>query len=82
MNATTARSIKTLARVAGAGMIAGPLSLAALSQAHADAAPALSQLLPNIAVSGYARTANAVAVNGDTAVVGSIGDNAGVWTLS
>lgn len=81
------RSLKTVARLAGAALIAVPLAASA-GAAHAATAQALVSLLPTGGFSAYARTANSVAISGDTAVVGSIGNNAayvfvkanGAWT--
>lgn len=76
MKLTHARTFKTLTRVLGAGLVAAPLAVGALGQAHAATTPRLNPLTPSQAVSGYARTSNSVAISGNTAVVGSIGDNA------
>lgn len=87
---TTHRPTTSLARLLGAGLLAAPLTLGALGLGHAYAAapsptasavprpiPALTQLVPaQQNVSGYARTPDSVAVSGNTAVVGSIGDRA------
>ena len=74
----TTRTMTTLARLLGATLIAAPLAagLSAGAAHAATSAPTLTQLLPTALVSGYARTANSVAVSGNTAIVGSIGDNA------
>lgn len=90
MTLSRTRSLKALTRILGAGLVAAPLSIGALGQVHADTnvTPRLMQLMPSQSVSGYARTPGSVAVSGNTAVVGSIGDNAayvfvkmnGVWT--
>ncbi len=81
MTITPSHPATSLARVLGAALLAAPLAVGAagLGRAHAATtpAPALTQLLPaHQGVSGYAHTTNSVAVSGNTAVVGAIGDRA------
>ncbi len=79
MTTTQIRPRTSIARLLGAALVAAPLAASALGLAHAHAAtpPTLTSLVPaQQNVSGYARTPSSVAVSGNTAIVGSIGDEA------